>query len=154
MGTCNGVTNIIMNRVTRSVPVQCSRGDSPALHNITDRCLMPVSIYHHSVLNTPPFCKRLPSHTSQEQACSRITWLFVRSWPCRKWPNTQENGCWLPLSDHIQSETLFQTRQDQGKEWMVQPVFCLVYAGSCCVLPFRWMPFKSRCKKMSGRTRC
>ena len=24
------------------------------------------------------FCKRLPSHTGQEQACSRITWLFVR----------------------------------------------------------------------------
>ena len=35
--------------------------------------------------------------------------------PCRKWPNTQENGCWLPPSDHIQSETLFQTRQDQEK---------------------------------------
>ena len=61
------------------------------------------------------FCKRLPSHTGQEQACSRITWLFVRSSPCRKWPNTQENGCWLPPSDHIQSETLFQTRQDQEK---------------------------------------
>ena len=72
------------------------------------------------------------SHTGQEQACSRITWLsFVRSSPCRKWPNTEENGCWLPPSDHIQSETLFQTRQDQGKEWMVQPVFCIVDAGSC-----------------------
>ena len=22
------------------------------------------------------FCKRLPSHTGQEQACTRITWLF------------------------------------------------------------------------------
>ena len=31
----------------------------------------------------------------------------------RKWPNTEENGCWLPPSDHNQSETLFQTRQDQ-----------------------------------------
>lgn len=28
-------------RVTRSVPVQCSRGDSPALHNITDRAQNP-----------------------------------------------------------------------------------------------------------------
>ena len=28
---------------------------------------------------------------------------------------TQENGCRLPPSDHIQSETLFQTRQDQEK---------------------------------------
>ena len=24
-------------------------------------------------------CKRLPTHIGQEQACSRITWLFVRS---------------------------------------------------------------------------
>ena len=23
------------------------------------------------------FCKRLPSHTGQEQACTRITWLVV-----------------------------------------------------------------------------
>ena len=61
------------------------------------------------------YCKRLPSHTGQGQACTRITRLFVCSWPCRKWPNTQKNGCWLPPSDHIQSKTLFQTRQDQEK---------------------------------------
>ena len=41
--------------------------------------------------------------------------LFVRLSPCRKWPNTQKNGCWLPPSDHIQRKTLFQTRQDQEK---------------------------------------
>ena len=40
---------------------------------------------------------------------------FVRLSPCQKWPNTKENGYWLPPSDHIQSETLFQTRQDQEK---------------------------------------
>ena len=66
------------------------------------------------------FCKRLPSHTGQEQACTRITWLFVRSFvclsPCQKWHNTKENGYWLPPSDHIQSETLFHTRQDKEKE--------------------------------------
>ena len=28
-------------------------------------------------------CKRLPSHTGQEQACSRVTWLFGRLSPCR-----------------------------------------------------------------------
>ena len=65
------------------------------------------------------FCKRLPSHTGQGQACTRITRLvgcsFVCLSPCRKWPNTQKNGCWLPPSDHIQSKTLFQTRQDQEK---------------------------------------
>ena len=37
--------------------------------------------------------------------------LFVCSSPCRKWPNTQENGCWLPPSDHIQSETLFSNQE-------------------------------------------
>ena len=35
--------------------------------------------------------------------------------PCRKWPNTQENGCCLPPSDHIQSKILFQTKQDQER---------------------------------------
>ena len=30
----------------------------------------------------------------QEQACTRISWLFVcLSSPCRKWPNTQGDGC-------------------------------------------------------------
>ena len=54
-------------------------------------------------------------------------WLFVRSSPCQKW----QDGCCLPPSDHIQSETLFQTRQDQKVEWMVLPVFRIVYTGSC-----------------------
>ena len=78
-------------------------------------------ILHFDHLNPIIFihCKRLPSHTGQGQACTRITrlfvCLFVCSWPCRKWPNTQKNGCWLPPSDHIQSKTLFQTRQDQEK---------------------------------------
>ena len=35
--------------------------------------------------------------------------------PCRIWPNTQENGCCLPPSDHIQSKILFQTKQDQER---------------------------------------
>ena len=43
-----------------------------------------------------PFCKRLPFHTGQEQACSRITWLFVCLVgclsPCRKWLNTQKSA--------------------------------------------------------------
>ena len=39
--------------------------------------------------------------------------LFVRVSPCRKWPTTLENGCWLPPSYHIHSETLFHTRQDE-----------------------------------------
>ena len=44
------------------------------------------------------FCKRLPCLlTGKEWACTKI----IRLSPCRKWPNTQENGCWLPQSDHI-----------------------------------------------------
>ena len=50
----------------------------------------------------------------QEQACTRITHLVgCLMSPWRKCQNTQEKSCWLPSSDHIQSETLFQTIQDQ-----------------------------------------
>ena len=41
--------------------------------------------------------------------------LFLCSSLCQKSPNTQENSCWLPPSDYIQSQTLFQTRQDQER---------------------------------------
>ena len=68
--------------------------------------------------------------TSQEQACTRITWLFVCSFnwlsPCWEWPNTQKNGCWLTHIDHIQSESLCQTRRDQERGRLVQPAFCIV----------------------------
>ena len=64
------------------------------------------------IVNTMGNCKRLPSHTGQEQACSRITRLFVTM---PKWPNTQENGCCLPPSDHIQSKILFQAKEDQER---------------------------------------
>ena len=70
-----------------------------------------LSLWHLDISNAvEPIqsnCKRLPSHTVQEQACTRITRLVGCLWPCPKWPNTQENCCWLPPSDHIQSETLF-----------------------------------------------
>ena len=60
-------------------------------------------------------------------------WLFVRLSPCRKWPNTQENGFWLPPSDHIQSETLFQSRKDQERGIIgpLGPASILLDAGSC-----------------------
>ena len=45
----------------------------------------------------------------QKTAFSLVVCLFVTR---PKWPNTQENGCWLPPSDHIQSKTLFQTKPD------------------------------------------
>ena len=43
-----------------------------------------------------PFSKIAKDYllAGQEQACTRITWLFVcLSSPYRKWPKTQENGC-------------------------------------------------------------
>ena len=61
--------------------------------------------------------KRMPFHWSRAgwlalgtPGCSYV-WLS----PCRKWPNTQENGCSLPPSDQIQNENLFLTRQDQER---------------------------------------
>ena len=55
--------------------------------------------------------------TGQEQACTRIIWLFGCSFvcsmsPCRKWPNIQDYGCWLPSGDHIHS-FFDQTRKEE-----------------------------------------
>ena len=36
----------------------------------------PSTQYLVQEMNVTHFCKRLPSHTGQEQACTRITWLF------------------------------------------------------------------------------
>ena len=38
---------------------------------------------------------------------------------------------YLLPSYHIQSETFFRPDKTRKKEWMVQPVFCIVDAGSC-----------------------
>ena len=32
--------------------------------------------FKQAISDCGKFCKRLPSHAGQEQACSRITWLF------------------------------------------------------------------------------
>ena len=76
------------------------------------------------------FCKRLSSDTGQEQACSWINQLFVWLFVTMA-KMAQNTGKWLLTapSDHIQSETLFQARQDQEKG--MNPVFCIVDAGSC-----------------------
>ena len=70
-------------------------------------------------LSLPPYCKRLSFHTGQEQACTRITRLFVRlfvcSSPCQKWPNTQENGCYCPLVVTSKVKLFFQTTQDEER---------------------------------------
>ena len=47
--------------------------------------------------------------------------LFVWVSPCQKWPNTLENGCWLPPCDHIQypqwNPFPHQTRRVKRDEW-------------------------------------
>ena len=61
---------------------------------------------------------------SRAQACTRITelvgWLVVLVSPCRKWPNTQEDGCWLPHSDHIHIHIPGQTRPGMRNNWSSQ----------------------------------
>ena len=56
-----------------------------------------VRIHLHKFWPTPWFCKRLSSHWSRAGLCRIDVWLS----PCRIRPNTQENDCWLPQSDHI-----------------------------------------------------
>ena len=74
------------------------------------------SLLNVSCQDLSNFCKRLPSHTGQEQACSRINRLVVHSFVTMpKMAQFARKWLLLPLSDHIQSETLFQTKQDQ--EW-------------------------------------
>ena len=79
-------------------------------------------------------CKRLPSHTGQEQACTRITQLFVRLFVCHHAKNgpihrTMVVDC--PLVITFKVKLIFRPDKTRKKEWMVQPVFCIVDAGSC-----------------------
>ena len=82
----------------------------------------------------PCFCKRLPSHTGQEQACTRITRLFV----CLFVRYHAENGpihrkmvvaCPLVITSKV--KFFFRPNKTRKGEWMVQPVFCIVDTGSC-----------------------
>ena len=53
----------------------------------------------------------------QGQTCTRITWLFGRLFVVTMPKMAKYTGIWLLTAprDHIQSETLFQTRQDQER---------------------------------------
>ena len=67
--------------------------------------------------------------TGQEQACSKITWLFVCLFVCHH----AENG---PIHrkmvvDCPLVKLFFRPDKTRKKEWMVQPVFCIVDTGSC-----------------------
>ena len=85
------------------------------------------------------FCKRLPSHTGQKQACARITWLVVRSFFCHH----AENGpihmkmvvdC--PIVITSIDDTLLLTRSDQ--EWGVIGQASLLHS-------WHWVLLASHC---------
>ena len=68
--------------------------------------------------------------TGQEQACTRITRLFV----CHHAENgsihrTMVVDCPLVITSKV--KLIFRPDKTRKKEWMVQPVFCIVDAGSC-----------------------
>ena len=79
--------------------------------------------------------------TGQEQAWPRITWFFGWLSPCRKWPNTQEHGCWLPPSDHIYSWNPF-SRPDQTKKRGIIGSASLLYSWHWDLLILEKNPIK------------
>ena len=77
-----------------------------------------------SALSRLFFCKRLPSQWPRAGLLldHPVGWLFVCLSPCRNWPNSQENGCWMPPSNHINlGKTLLQTRPDQERGMIGPP---------------------------------
>ena len=60
------------------------------------------------------YCKRLLSHTGQEQACTRITRLFVRH-HAKNGPINSEMVVDCPIVIRSIADTLFPTRQDQAR---------------------------------------
>ena len=64
-------------------------------------------------------------------------WHLVVVWlsPCRKRPNTQENACWLPQSDHIHRRYSFpdQTRPGIRNNWPSQSIAWLTLGLVCAM---------------------
>ena len=79
------------------------------------------------------FCKRLPSHTGQEQACSRFTRLFVRD-HAKNGPIHRKMVVACPLVITSKVKFFFRPNKTRKGEWMVQPVFCIVDIGSCLIM--------------------
>ena len=94
------------------------------------QCIIYIDLNHYDHDD----CKRLPSHTGQEQACTRFTRLVVRLFVCHH----AENGpihrkmvvaCPLVITSEI--KFFFRPNPTRKGEWMVHPVFCIVDTGSC-----------------------
>ena len=93
-----------------------------------------VSCYRLKFKSSQFNCKRLPSHTGQGQACSRITRLFVRLFVrhhAENGPIHRKMVVDCPLVIISKVKLFFRPDKTRKKEWMVQPVFCIVDAGSC-----------------------
>ena len=60
--------------------------------------ILRTNVIWQAVSGARSFCKRLPSHTGQEQACTRITWLFVRLFVRHRSSLDQERGIIGPAS--------------------------------------------------------
>ena len=78
-------------------------------------------VIHNEHLNSPQqldFSRLLLQKTDFSQIKGRLAqgspgWLVGWVSPCQNLPNTQKNGCWLSLSDHIHKWYTFQTTPDQ-----------------------------------------
>ena len=69
-----------------------------------------ITTFAPSIIN----CKRLPSHTGQEQACTRITRLIVRSFVTMpKMAQYRKMVVNRPLAITSIGETLFETRKEE-----------------------------------------
>ena len=102
-------------------------------------------------------------HTGQAQACTRITLLvgcsFVRLSPCRKWPNTQNNGCWLPHSNHIHGRYPFSDQKLEiiGQASLLHGWHWILFNPSwvhCASGNFYHIFLKSQCSRIAFQNIC
>ena len=108
-------------------------------------------VYLPSQKRVKLFCKRLPSHTGQEQACSRFTRLFVRD-HAKNGPIHRKMVVACPLVITSKVELFFRPDNTRKEEWMVQPVVGKVDTWSCyllfsCICDHRICNMKSDCVK-------
>ena len=67
---------------TSKIHLSISLNGTHLCHGFVSECILGRTRYHQwpeitfANQHISNYCKRLPSHTGQEQACTRITWLF------------------------------------------------------------------------------
>ena len=103
----------------------------PPFRTPVKQCIFNEEIYPQLL-----YCKRLPCHTGQEQACYRITQLFVCSFVChdaKNGPIHRKMFVDCPLMNTSKVKLFFRPDKTRKREWMIQVIFCIVDAGSCFV---------------------